>query len=54
MFRRSRDRGSLGQFLHNLRQPGSISWKAQRYVDNMLTRLRRRSDCCGNSGEPGC
>ncbi len=55
MFRRSSaNRGSLFQFVRNLRQPGSLAWKAQRYAANMLTRARRRSDCCGNDGEPGC
>ncbi len=40
--------------LRNLRQPGPLSWKVERWTANMLARVRRRSDCCGNAGEPGC
>ncbi|MDQ3810663.1 MAG: hypothetical protein M3336_10265 [Chloroflexota bacterium] len=47
-------RPSLGNSLANLRQPGSLTWKLERYTANMLARLRRRSTCCGHPGEPGC
>ena len=46
--------GSFNEFLRGMRQPGSLPWKAQRFVANMMIRIRRRSDCCGNYGEPGC
>jgi hypothetical protein len=52
--RRDPNRGTFGAFLRNFRQPGSLGWKAERYAANMLIRIRRRSDCCGNDGEPGC
>ncbi len=48
------ERTSFDAWLQNLRQPGTVSWKIQRWATNMLIRLRRRSDCCGNDGEPGC
>ena len=47
-------RGDLRSYVRNFGQPGSLSWKAQRWLANMLTRVRRRSTCCGNDGEPGC
>jgi hypothetical protein len=40
--------------LDNLRQPGPLRWKAQRWLANMIIRVRTRSNCCGNDGEPGC
>jgi hypothetical protein len=52
--RRSGRRGSLAELIRNLRQPASVRWKVERYVANMLTRVRNRSDCCGHDGEPGC
>jgi hypothetical protein len=50
----SSPRGTYSQAQLNMRQPGSRWWKAQRIAVNMLIRIRRRSDCCGNDGEPGC
>jgi hypothetical protein len=38
----------------NLTQPGPLTWKAQRWIANMLARFRLRANCCGNAGEPGC
>jgi hypothetical protein len=40
--------------LRNLFGPGSARWKAQRWLANLATRIRRRSGCCGHPGEPGC
>jgi hypothetical protein len=40
--------------LANLRQPGRLSWKVERWLANMFIRVRTRSDCCGTDGEPGC
>jgi hypothetical protein len=48
------DRPNFDSFVRNFRQPGSVAWKVSRWTTNTLIRLRRRSDCCGNSGEPGC
>jgi hypothetical protein len=50
----SNERASFATWRRNFRQPGSVTWKAQRWAANMLNRVRRRSDCCGNDGEPGC
>jgi len=47
-------RPSLRQSWANLRQPGTLAWKSQRWVANMLVRVRTGSSCCGNYGEPGC
>ena len=47
-------RGNLGGAIANFRQPGSLSWKVERWTANMAIRWRRRSNCCGNDGEPGC
>jgi hypothetical protein len=38
----------------NLRQPGPLGWKLQRFFVNTATKIVRRQSCCGNGGEPGC
>ena len=48
------ERGNTATAMRNLRQPGSWSWKVERLAVNIGLRVRRRSDCCGNYGEPGC
>jgi hypothetical protein len=53
-WRRRQPGQSFGAFVRNFRQRGSLSWKIERYAANMLLRIRRRSNCCGNDGEPGC
>jgi hypothetical protein len=45
---------SLRAWWRNIAQPGSAHWKAERWSENMLRRLRTRSACCGRPGEPGC
>jgi hypothetical protein len=43
-----------GTFAANLRQPGPLGWKVQRFIANMTIKIVRRQQCCGNGGEPGC
>jgi hypothetical protein len=38
----------------NLTQPGPLGWKLRRIVANTTIKVRRRQQCCGNHGEPGC
>jgi hypothetical protein len=33
---------------------GSIATKMGQAVRNNVTKVRRRSNCCGNHGQPGC
>jgi hypothetical protein len=47
-------RGTVAEFTQNLRQPMPMSQKTKLYLRNSLLKLRNRSDCCGNYGEPGC
>ena len=52
--RNERQRPGPGAFWDNLRRPGPIAWKLRRLAANNLTKLRRRQECCGHPGEPGC
>jgi hypothetical protein len=45
---------SMASGWHNIIQPGSTRWKAQRWAANMMRRITHRSSCCGHPGEPGC
>ena len=40
--------------LANLRQPMPLGLKIRLVVRNTWRRIRNRSSCCGNYGEPGC
>lgn len=45
---------SLRASLENLRQPMPFRRKLRLLVRNNWIKLRTRSSCCGNYGEPGC
>ena len=47
-------RGTPRETLENLRQPMPLRRKIRIILRNNWTKLRTRSDCCGNFGEPGC
>ena len=47
-------RGTPGETLENLRQSMPFRRKVRLFLRNNWTKLRKRSDCCGNFGEPGC
>lgn len=47
-------RGTPQEALDNLRQPMPLRRKVRLIVRNNWIKLRTRSDCCGNYGEPGC
>jgi hypothetical protein len=38
----------------NLRQPMPLGRKLRLIARNTWIKIRTRSDCCGNYGEPGC
>jgi len=38
----------------NLRAPMPLRQKLARLLANNWTKIRTRSDCCGNHGQPGC
>lgn len=41
-------------FWSNLSAPMPIGRKLRLLVRNSLIKLRRRQNCCGHPGEPGC
>jgi hypothetical protein len=44
-----------GNFLSNWRRDDlSLRQKLSMQLRNSWLRLKRRSNCCGNHGEPGC
>jgi hypothetical protein len=47
-------RGSFQETLENLRQPMPIGRKLYLFLRNNWIKVRTRSTCCGNHGEPGC
>jgi len=47
-------RGTARETLENLRQPMPLCRKLRLFLRNNWIKLRTRSDCCGNHGEPGC
>jgi hypothetical protein len=47
-------RGTVRETLDNLRQPLPLHRRLRLFVRNNWIKLRTRSDCCGNYGEPGC
>ncbi len=46
--------GTPQESLENLRQPMPLRRKLRLVLRNNWTKLRTRSSCCGNHGEPGC
>jgi hypothetical protein len=46
--------GTPGETLENLRQPMSLRRKLYLFFRNNWIKIRTRSTCCGNYGEPGC
>lgn len=47
-------RGTPQEAMGNLRQPMSLRRKLYLVSRNSWIKIRSRSDCCGNYGEPGC
>jgi len=47
-------RGTPQETLANLRQPMPLGHKLYLFLRNNWLKLRTRSSCCGNHGEPGC
>jgi hypothetical protein len=45
---------SLRAFFTNLGGPMPARQKIARLLANNWTKIRLRSDCCGNNGQPGC
>jgi hypothetical protein len=45
---------SLSVVWANLRQPMPISRKLRLIAQNYAIRFRKRQDCCGHPGQPGC
>ncbi len=50
----SDERPNLRAVVANLRQPMPWHRKVRLVLRNNWIKLRTRSDCCGNYGEPGC
>jgi hypothetical protein len=46
--------GTPQESLENLRQPMPLGRKLQLFLRNNLIKVRTRSSCCGNYGQPGC
>ncbi|MBN1219381.1 MAG: hypothetical protein JXM69_10665 [Anaerolineae bacterium] len=47
-------RGTPREVLENLRRPMPLRRKVKLFLRNNWLKIRTRSDCCGNYGEPGC
>jgi hypothetical protein len=47
-------RGTTRETLANLRQPMPLGRKLYLFMRNNWLKIRTRSSCCGNHGEPGC
>jgi hypothetical protein len=47
-------RGTPRETLKNLRQPIPLRRKLYLVLRNNWIKIRTRSNCCGNYGEPGC
>jgi hypothetical protein len=51
----SKRRQSIGNFVTNWgRDDLSFGQKLRMQLKNTWIRVRTRSNCCGNDGEPGC
>jgi hypothetical protein len=46
--------GTPREVLENLRQPMPLKRKLYLILRNNWIKIRTRSTCCGNHGEPGC
>jgi hypothetical protein len=46
--------GTIGETLENLRKPMPLRRKIYLFFRNNWIKIRTRSSCCGNLGEPGC
>lgn len=48
-------RPSLADVWRNFREyDAPVGVKSRMFIANNFRKLRRRSGCCGNGGEPGC
>jgi hypothetical protein len=47
-------RGVSRESVDNLRRSMPLSRKLRLFVRNNWIKVRTRSSCCGNHGEPGC
>jgi hypothetical protein len=47
-------RGTASEAMENMQQPIPRTQKARMVLRNTWQKIRTRSDCCGNYGEPGC
>jgi hypothetical protein len=45
---------TASESLENLRLPIPLGLKIRLILSNNWTKVRKRSSCCGNYGEPGC
>ena len=45
---------SIGDTIANLRNADNPLHAARGFVSNAWIKLRRRDNCCGNYGDPGC
>lgn len=50
----SQKRGTLRETVDNLRQQVPLRRKVFLLLRNNWIKIRNRSSCCGNAGEPGC
>ncbi len=48
------ERPNLRAVVENMRQPMPWGRKLRLVLRNNWIKLRTRSDCCGNYGQPGC
>jgi hypothetical protein len=52
---RRRRRQTFGNVIANWRRDDlTLSQKLRMQLENSWLRIKRRSNCCGNDGEPGC
>ena len=55
MSKREPGRPSIGAFISNWREyDAPFATKLRLAAKNYALRFARRSNCCGNDGEPGC
>ncbi len=48
------NRPSITSFFTNLQAPMPLERKVHLLLRNNWIKVRRRSNCCGHPGEPGC
>ena len=49
-----KDRPSIRDFLTNLSGPMPFWEKVSLLLRNNAVKIKKRQDCCGHAGEPGC